>query len=146
MGFTLLNHQFEDASFSDEETNKQVLDQCAHIKNMFISKIDIPFGWQALVLDYLSALSKMRGIKMIRHIYARHGALESEVEIEYRGKSTVPFELMHQYRKISLDACYGCGNAAARNKVMLHSIINICRHCQRELDSSGFTGTWLDTI
>ena len=146
MGFTLLNHQFEDASFSNEETNKQVLDQCVYIKNMSISKIDIPFGWQALVLDYLSMLSKIRGIKRVCHLYASHGALESIIEIEYRGKSKVPFELMHRYRQKSFDACYGCGKMNARNKFMLQTVINICRQCQQELDNSGYTGTWLDSI
>ena len=146
MGFTFLNHQFDDATFSNAETNIELLERASHLKNIIIYKIHVPLGWHELVMDYLSDLSKMRGTKTIYHLYARHAALESKIEIDYRNKLTTPFELMHKYREMSLDACYGCGNRTARGKVVQQTVISLCKLCQEATDASGHTGTWLDSV
>jgi len=103
--------------------------------------IDYPAGLHNLVMNLMQ---EIRDIPVaIEGIHYGFGQLEVGFQMLKLRNELRVWKAINKARQQSHSTCQGCGGFA-RRKVVGDKVIVICSDCQKTLDRSGKTGTWLD--
>lgn len=105
------------------------------------NSIDYPVGLQSLVE---TLIRDVRDIPVyIKAISYQFGQLEVGFQMLKQCNELRVWKAIDKARRESQQTCQGCGGYANR-KVRGGKVTVICAACQKKLDASGETGTWLD--